>query len=184
MAKDTETFLARWSRLKREGGAPEAPAAPPPAIDAPQPAGEKAAEAPLPELPPIDQLTPESDFRPFMDSRVPAALRNLALKKLYADPHFNVQDMLDDYAGDYTQLAALPEGMLDKLAHARRTLLGQDETDRIEAAEREAARVAATGEEPSPPSATAEISPPAETPDESAEDTQSTASDAPRTHTG
>ena len=139
MAKDTEPFLSRWSRLKREGGEPDRAPDASPAVDTAKakPARVSDADAPLPELPPIDQLTPESDFRPFMDPRVPDALRRLALKKLYADPQFNVQDMLDDFAEDYTLLETLPAGMADKLAHARRTLLGREEAERVEAEERE-----------------------------------------------
>ena len=49
MAQDKENFLARWSRLKRE----EKPA-------------EKKDDAAPPALPPLDKLTPESDFSPFM----------------------------------------------------------------------------------------------------------------------
>lgn len=184
MTKDTEPFLSRWSRLKRQGGESDVPApvaeqdknAPPLVASA------KPADAPLPELPPIDQLTPDSDFRPFMDPRVPDALRRMALKKLYADPHFNVQDMLDDYAGDYTALAALPAGMAGKLAHARRTLLGQSETDALEAAEQEAARAAAAGEE-SAPRETVAAQQPAATPDENFDDPQPPA-DAERPRTG
>lgn len=182
MVKQPEPFLSRWSRLKRKGDDIEqdpAPAAPSASDTAPSKLQEgKGADTPLPELPPIDQLTPESDFRPFMDPRVPDALRRVALKKLYADPHFNIQDMLDDFAEDYTLLEALPPGMASKLAHARRTLLGQDETDRIEAEEAEQAaaeRIAADGATPLP----AEV---AESPGRSeiserlAEDAQSVAS--------
>lgn len=150
MAKETEPFLARWSRRKREGDAAEhAPApAPAPAPGAAKPSVATAADAPLPELPPVDQLTPESDFRPFMDARVPEALRRVALKKLFADPHFNVQDMLDDFAEDYTTLLeTLPAGMADQLAHAKRTLLGREEAERLEAEER-AAEARDTGSAP------------------------------------
>ena len=184
MASDTEPFLSRWSRLKREGGDVENSPAPasvsnPPAFhsNAPKPPDPQAADAPLPELPPIDQLTPESDFRPFMDPRVPEALRRLALKKLYADPHFNVQDMLDDYAGDYSILEALPPGMVSKLDHARRTLLGQGETDRIEAEEAERAaaeRIAADGATPLPEEAAQQP----ERPRESAHPAEATQSEA------
>lgn len=158
MANDTEPFLSRWSRLKREGGDAEGVSAPGSAStpsaspgDARKPSDAKEPDAPLPELPPIDELTAESDFRPFMDPRVPDALRRLALKKLYADPHFNVQDMLDDFAEDYTLLETLPAGMASKLAHARRTLLGRGETDRIEAEERQAAAQSAAEGVPPPP---------------------------------
>jgi Protein of unknown function (DUF3306) len=175
MASETEHFLARWSRLKREGGdaepspAPDSSsAAPAPSAGARKPADAGSPDGPLPELPPIDQLTSESDFRPFMDPRVPDALRRLALKKLYADPHFNVQDMLDDFAEDYTLLEALPAGMAGKLAHARRTLLGRDETDRIEAEERQA-EAQAVAEDVPPPEESATTPPDAEAADQIAD---------------
>lgn len=179
--KDTEPFLSRWSRLKREGGDAEAPPEPvAPATDAPPSSRATPAEAPLPELPPVDQLTPESDFRPFMDPRVPDALRRMALKKLYADPHFNVRDMLDDYAGDYTQLEPLPAGMAGKLAHARRTLFGQAEADRIDAEEQDAAQAAAA-REPLQRSENAALPQPPQRPGETADDAQATSPDQPRT---
>ncbi|MDX1375977.1 MAG: DUF3306 domain-containing protein [Burkholderiales bacterium] len=114
MARDREPFMSRWSRLKR---AAEQAAEPNP------PAG---AEAPPPELPPIDSLTPESDFSVFMHRQVDEKLRRAALKKLFSDPAFNVVDGLDDYAEDYTQLESLAEGVGATLEHAKRTLLGRD----------------------------------------------------------
>ena len=123
-------FLGRWSRRKqdvREGKPVEeppalvaqAPAAPPPVTPLPDPA--PVAEAPpLPSLSDAQALTPASDFRPFVDCAVAPEVRNLAMKKLFADPHFNVMDGLDIYVGDYTQPDPLPEGMLRKMvgAHA------------------------------------------------------------------
>lgn len=191
MAKDTEPFLARWSRLKRDGGDVEQ--APAPVSTSPSPASDldasksteaRGADAPLPELPPIDELTPESDFRPFMDPRVPEALRRVALKKLYADPHFNIQDMLDDFAEDYTLLEALPPGMAGKLAHARRTLLGQDEADRVEAEEREAAAKSAADSVSVPPEEAAEGPRIPEAQDQPAEDARSVASGQPQKQNG
>jgi hypothetical protein len=169
--KDTEPFLSRWARLKRERV--DADQAPAPvagsSADAPPPSNVPVAEAPLPELPPIEELTPESDFRPFMDPRVPEALRRVALKKLYADPHFNVQDMLDDFAEDYTLLETLPAGMAGTLAHARRTLLGRDEADRIEAEEQEPVEKAAADGAPRPRPQPDEAPQVAEAPDQSAD---------------
>ena len=123
-------FLGRWSRRKqdvREGKpveeppapAVQAPAAPPPVEPLPDPA--PVAEAPpLPSLSDAQALTPASDFRPFVDRAVSPEVRNLAMKKLFADPHFNVMDGLDIYVGDYTQPDPLPAGMLRKMvgAHA------------------------------------------------------------------
>jgi hypothetical protein len=115
MAQNREPFLSRWSRRKRAAEQPAAEAKPP------APAG-----APPAELPPIESLTPESDFSAFMHEQVDERLRRAALKKLFSDPAFNVVDGLDDYAEDYTQLEALAEGAAATLEHAKRTLLGRD----------------------------------------------------------
>ena len=54
---------------------------------------EKALDAqPAPTLPRVESLTPESDFRDFMHPKVDDALRRVALKKMFGDPHFNVPD--------------------------------------------------------------------------------------------
>ena len=110
------------------GGAARAPAAQTsavpraPAVPASAPAAPVAAppaEAPpLPTLADAQALTPASDFKPFVARAVPPEVRNLALKKLFADPHFNVMDGLDIYVGDYTQPDPLPAGMLRQMASA------------------------------------------------------------------
>jgi len=91
-----EGFLARWSRLKR--GEPAVQKAPD-RVDAPAPATPSGTEPPAavaaadeptikPEdLPNIDELTAESDFKAFLQKGVPEELRRLALRKLWtADP--------------------------------------------------------------------------------------------------
>lgn len=115
MAQNREPFLSRWSRRKRAAEQAPAEAAPP-----------AQTEALPPELPPIDSLTPESDFSAFMHRQVDEKLRRAALKKLFADPALNVLDGLDDYADDYTQLETLAEGAAAGLEHAKRTLLRRD----------------------------------------------------------
>jgi len=65
-----------------------------------------------------EALTPTSDFKPFVARAVSPEVRNLAMKKLFADPHFNVMDGLDIYVGDYTQPDPLPAGMLHQMASA------------------------------------------------------------------
>ncbi len=56
-------------------------------------------------LPPIDELTTDSDFTPFLDRRVPAALRRAALRKLWnSDPIFANLDGLNDYDDDFRTL--------------------------------------------------------------------------------
>jgi hypothetical protein len=132
----TQPFLARWSHKKQEARA--APAAAPPVDDA---------EKPLPVLPPIAELTPESDYSGFMHPKVDPALRRAALQKLFSDPHFNVMDGLDTYIDDYSQPNPIPPAMLAGLRQAQNILAWAKET-KEETAERfaplpeESARVA------------------------------------------
>lgn len=122
-----EGFLRRWSRLKT---APEsAPAAPPASAPAPapMPAAPVLAEPPVPveELAPPPTmadalaLTPDADFSAFVARNVDAAVRRLALKTLFADPHFHGHDGLDTYMADFNVASPLAPGMLDQLAHSR-----------------------------------------------------------------
>jgi hypothetical protein len=133
-------FLGRWSRRKQDvlagkpledppGPAAQAPgAAPRQAVAAPlaaghtpsanQPAAQGGETPPPPTLSDAEALTPASDFKPFVDRAVSPEVRNLAMKKLFADPHFNVMDGLDIYVGDYTQPDPLPAGMLRKMTSA------------------------------------------------------------------
>lgn len=66
-------------------------------------------------LPPIESLTTASDFRPFMQQGVDALTRNSALKRLFADPHFNVMDGLDVYIDDYNKTEPIPPALLATL---------------------------------------------------------------------
>ncbi|MFN8954585.1 MAG: DUF3306 domain-containing protein [Burkholderiales bacterium] len=77
---------------------------------------------PLPSLNDARALTPSSDFQPFMRPGVTADVRNVAMKKLFTDPHFNVLDGLDIYIGDYNTPDPMPAGMLQKMVGAQ--LLG------------------------------------------------------------
>jgi hypothetical protein len=112
-----QPFLARWSERKRE--AREVPA-----VTAP----ETVADTPHPPLPPIEELTPESDFSGFMHPKVDENLRRAALKKLFSDPHFNVMDGLDTYVDDYSKSDPLPASMLAGLRQAQNILAWARET--------------------------------------------------------
>jgi len=109
MADEKEAFLSRWSRLKQQ-----------------QPAEEQAevtaAPAAVPPLPSVDQLTPQSDFAGFMHPKVEDALRRLALKKLFSDPHFNIPDPYEAYSGDWTGGEPIPEAMLASLEQMKALL--------------------------------------------------------------
>lgn len=116
MAQDRGDFLGRWSRRKRAAATQAA---------APAPAAPEAA----PQLPSVDSLTFESDFKDFMHAKVEEGVKRAALKKLFADPRFNVIDFMDVYIDDYTNLETIPPDMLARLQHARTTLFGREEQD-------------------------------------------------------
>jgi hypothetical protein len=124
-----EAFLDRWSRLKRDSVEEK-----------------KEEESPKPALPPVDKLTPESDFTDFMHPKVEDALRRVALKKLFSDPHFNVPDPFEAYSGDWTGGEPIPEEMLAALNQAKRLLF--DETKKEEAKEQVASEEKPKADEP------------------------------------
>ena len=73
---DSETFLSRWLRLKRESES-----APPPA-DAPSPPAFDPAS-----LPPIESIVADSNIQQFLHEAVPAELTRAALRSAWtADP--------------------------------------------------------------------------------------------------
>lgn len=135
MAADDEGFLSRWSRRKQQvrSGQPlppePAPAAaapvPVPApVAAPLPAA-PVAEAPAPEAPPpptmadVEGLTPQADFSRFVARDVSPEVRNAAVKRLFADPHFNVMDGLDIYIDDYSKPSPLSKADIAKMVGAQ-----------------------------------------------------------------
>lgn len=131
-AEDKEAFLSRWSRLKQDQARQE-PA--PPA---------KTADAAPPVLPAVDQLTPQSDFTPFMHPKVGDALRRVALKKLFLDPHFSIPDPYEAYAGDWTGGDPISEELLKTLNQARSVLFREEEEQK----KKEAAQQVAAEEKP------------------------------------
>jgi hypothetical protein len=147
MNSEPESFLSRWSRRKlaaereaerrAETAAPEAPAGLPTKAVEDQAAGDGAAPVPVQvdgpaattevALPPIESLDGlRSDYQAFFQQPVDEGLRRAALKKLFADPHFNQMDMLDVYVDDYTQFEPLPDAMKLRLPSARDFLLDSE----------------------------------------------------------
>lgn len=106
-------FLSRWSRLKEESRKPPETETRPAT-----PAGDP--QAPPPALPPLDGLTYDSDLRGFFHPKVDEGLKRSALKKLFADPHFNIMDGLDVYIDDYSKPDPLPAAMLAQLRQAQK----------------------------------------------------------------
>jgi hypothetical protein len=143
-----ESFFGRWSLRKqavRDGKALAEPPAPlcveprPVAVSptASVPANPAAAPVPVPAAPvlpapsleDVEALTTESDFIPFVARDVAPEVRNAAMKKLFADPHYNVMDRMDTYIDDYSQPDPLPESMLRQMASARFLKLFEDEEE-------------------------------------------------------
>jgi len=136
-----EGFLRRWARVKASGGdevaeapRPAAPAASlarpaPEARGGPAAAGAQAGEGeqPAPTLEDAARLTPQSDFSAFVGQGVDKDVRRLALKKLFADPHFNVMDRLDMYMDDYNKPDPVSATMLAALSHVRGVLRRPEE---------------------------------------------------------
>jgi hypothetical protein len=122
-----ETFLSRWSRRKhaavREATAPSvAPAADAQAGAAatpPVPSAVAVPPAPDAVLPPVESLTFDSDFTPFLRPGVAPELRRSALRALLRDPHFNTMDGLDVYIDDYTKPSPLSAATIAGMAQAR-----------------------------------------------------------------
>jgi hypothetical protein len=84
---------------------------------------------PAPSLADTEALTPASDFRPFMGQGVAPEVKNAAMKKLFADPHFNVMDRMDIYIDDYSQPDPLPLAMLRQMNGAKFLNLFEDEDE-------------------------------------------------------
>ena len=130
-----EGFFSRWSQRKvqvRQGEAPPepvhaavpapAPAQPPaPATAAPVPAPAEPA-LPPPTLDEVARLPEGAEVARFVARGVDPSVKNAALKKLFADPHFNQMDGLDIYIDDYSIADPIPPSMMEKLKHAREWL--------------------------------------------------------------
>lgn len=102
-----EGFLARWSRRKRDANEEARLARAPPALNAPEANVPQANPSPPravttdADLPPLESLDENSDYRDFLSPRVSEQLRRAALRKLFHSAKFNIVDGLDDYADDY-----------------------------------------------------------------------------------
>lgn len=141
-ADDRDGFVSRWARRKAQarGGAGVAPvpvSTPAPVAD-PLPAVMPAAQgvappaveaAPLPTLADVAQLTRESDYSRFVAAGVDEGVKQAAMKKLFADPHFNVMDGLDTYIEDYGRPDPIPIAMLRRMNQSKFLRLFDDEED-------------------------------------------------------
>ena len=119
-----ESALSRWSRRKQE-----AAKAPPVGEQAPAevadglvlPQTDEVVQEPEiltdADMPDIDTLAEDSDFTGFMSPGVSDELRNLALRKLFYAPVFNIRDGLDEYDEDYTSFEKLGDIVTCDMKH-------------------------------------------------------------------
>jgi hypothetical protein len=154
MSDSDSSFLSRWSRRKvqlRDGAvlpdeaaaprhaataagaevlAPVALPAAPAAQQLPQDPAPTAHTGDVPAAPTLDDvaaLSAQSDYTRFVARGVTPEVKNAALKKLFADPHFNLMDGLDTYIDDYGKPDPLPAGMLRQMAQSHLLRLFDDD---------------------------------------------------------
>jgi hypothetical protein len=113
VAESQEPFLDRWSRRKAETRQEAPPSARKQDADAKAPPG---------ELPPVEKLDFDSDYRAFFHPKVSEDTRRAALKKLFSDPRFNVMDGMDVYIDDYSKTEPIPPAMMAGLRQAQKIL--------------------------------------------------------------
>ena len=117
----------------------------------PEPGTVPATPAGGPTLDDVRSLNADSDFKPFVGRAVAPEVRNAAMKKLFADPHFNVMDGLDIYIDDYSKPSPLPAELLRKMVSAQFLQMVEEEKP-------------ASGEPPGAPSAQTAPGEPGEVP--------------------
>ena len=143
-----ETFLSRWSRRKaqKQSGEALAPAAEPvepqPIVAENEPGlplapveAEVAAPAaappePLPTLEDVAALTRESSYARFVAPGVDENVKRAAMKKLFADPQFNLMDGLDTYIDDYGKPDPIPQAMLRQMVQSQMLRLFEDDAEK------------------------------------------------------
>ena len=122
-----ESALSRWSRRKLEADqltqAVEESISPDAQTDLPAVDAEAVDVVEKPvltdaDMPAIESLNEDSDFSGFMSSGVSDELRNLALRKLFKAPVFNIRDGLDEYDEDYTYFEKLGDIVTCDMKHA------------------------------------------------------------------
>lgn len=132
--REEENWLLRWAQRKAQQKAPRATEAPqradavgdaspdgtakdsavPESIAPADSPGRQNSQDPVQDpveaLPPVESLTYESDFTPYLAPGVPEELRQQALRKLWrSDPVLANLDGLNDYDEDYSMIGKLEE---------------------------------------------------------------------------
>jgi hypothetical protein len=142
---EPDDFLTRWSRRKREVEAAEGKAKTPAAEDAVARKEHEGASAPatpaaadaqpakpefdLSRLPPIEEITADTNISAFLNPAVPETLRREALRRLWSlNPPTQEALLMAEYAGDFTDAGNMagfgPLQMTDELRQLARQIVG------------------------------------------------------------
>jgi len=122
-SNEGDSVLSRWSRRKLEAKQEpvrvEQVSTSEAGVSPLEPIAEEVEAPPLTDadMPDIESLTEDSDFSGFMSSGVSDELRNLALRKLFRAPVFNIRDGLDEYDEDYTSFEKLGDIVTCDMKH-------------------------------------------------------------------
>jgi hypothetical protein len=130
-----EGFLSRWSQRKRatlrgdtppepEVVAPEAPLVlPDTVVETPAALAEEEPPFDPASLPPLESLTAESDFLPFLARNVPALLKRDAMRRMWS-LDIGIRDYIGpaDYAWDYNAVDGVPGSSLDLIGDIQKHL--------------------------------------------------------------
>jgi len=136
-ALESERFLHRWSTRKAVARqVAETPTSVP--VEKPAESEPVLTDA---DMPPLDSLTPDSDYRPFLSPGVSEELRRAALRRLFRSPAFNTLCPLEgEYfeAAGYTALGSI-------VTHEMRSQLAR-EAERLQTKTKEALKSAVSGD--------------------------------------
>jgi Protein of unknown function (DUF3306) len=175
-------FFARWSRRKAEQTRDEfaapvvtsSPEAVEPIVEAPAPPVDAAAAPPAPTLEDVALLVPGDEISRFVRAGVDPQVKREAMKKLFADPHFNVMDGLDVYIDDYGRPDPIPAAMLRQMNQSKflRLFDNEDEEERKPAPHQAEDASAPASAHSSEVEATAPVDDPATTPPDEDPDLQ------------
>jgi len=121
---DNQSFFSRWSQRKAEtktnpeSSTLEEELSAKQQTEALSDSIEDQEETPVltdEDMPDIESLDDESDFKQFFSPGVSEELRNLALRKMFRLPEFNIRDGLNDYDEDFSKMPELTQAVVSKL---------------------------------------------------------------------
>jgi hypothetical protein len=132
MTADSESLLSRWSRRKLQSRVvneqedelldqnqmlSDDDLAQPEFEEIPIDASDQEPVLTDADMPDLETLNEDSDYSLFMSRGVSDKLRNLALKKMFQAPVFNIRDGLDEYDEDYTSFEPLGDIVTSDMKH-------------------------------------------------------------------